>query len=93
MKVIDLPPYVMEWYWMDIKKKIVYNFTKILKLQGVYLPKPGFTHGQLYVAVSQVTSRKGLKLLILDEYNNVCKETSNVVYHEVFQKVWSLVMF
>jgi len=60
---------------------------------GVYIPKPVFTHGQLYVAVSQVTSRKGLKLLILDEDNNVCKETTNVVYREVFQKVWSLVMF
>ena len=54
---------------------------------GVYIPKPVFTHGQLYVAVSQVTSRKGLKLLILDKDNNVCKETTNVVYREVFQKV------
>ena len=42
---------------------------------GVYLPKPVFTHEQLYVAV------------ILDEDNNVCKETTNVVYREVFQKV------
>jgi len=31
MKVIHLPRCVMERYWMDIKK-IVYNFTKILKL-------------------------------------------------------------
>ncbi|KEH25604.1 PIF1-like helicase [Medicago truncatula] len=54
---------------------------------GVYLPKPVFTHGQLYVIVSRLTSRKGLKLLILDEYNNVCKETTYVVYRELFQKV------
>lgn len=53
----------------------------------VYLPKPVFTHGQLNVAVSRVTSRKGLKLLILDEDNNVCKETTNVVYREVFSKI------
>jgi len=54
---------------------------------GVYLPKPVFTHEQLYVAVSRVTSRKGLKLLVLDEDNNACKDTTNVVYQEVFQKV------
>jgi ATP-dependent DNA helicase PIF1 len=60
---------------------------KSLSRVGVNLLKSVFTHGQLYVAVSRVTSRKGLKLLILDEDNNVCKETTNVVYREVFQKV------
>ena len=53
----------------------------------VYLPKPVFTHEQLYVTVSRVTSMKGLKLLMLDEDNNVCKETTNIVFREVFQKV------
>jgi ATP-dependent DNA helicase PIF1 len=51
---------------------------------GIYLPKPVFTHGQLYVALSIVTSRKGLKLLILNEDGEVVKETVNVVYREVF---------
>ena len=53
----------------------------------IYLSKPVFTHGQMYVAVSRVTSKKGLKMLILDEENRVCTETTNVVYRDVFQNV------
>ena len=34
---------------------------------GLFLPKPVFSHGQFYVAVSRVISRKDLKILICDK--------------------------
>ncbi|XP_048494424.1 uncharacterized protein LOC125494720 [Beta vulgaris subsp. vulgaris] len=54
---------------------------------GLYLPRPIFSHGQLYVAIFQVTSKKGIIILICDKENNMCKTTTNVVYKEVFQNV------
>ncbi|CAJ2678826.1 unnamed protein product [Trifolium pratense] len=54
---------------------------------GIYLPRPVFTHSQLYVAMSRVRSRNGLKLLILDDEQKVCTSTKNVVYREIFTNV------
>nr|XP_043624138.1 ATP-dependent DNA helicase RRM3-like [Erigeron canadensis] len=54
---------------------------------GLYLKKPVFSHGQLYVAVSRVKSKKGLKVLIRDENNKPANKTRNVVYKEVFQNL------
>ncbi|KAL6581949.1 hypothetical protein OROMI_005963 [Orobanche minor] len=34
---------------------------------GLYLPSPIFSHGQLYVAFSRATNKKGLKVLICDK--------------------------
>ena len=51
---------------------------------GIYLRKPVFTHGQLYVAASRVTSKNGLKILIEKEDGTCTDETKNIVYHEVF---------
>ncbi|XP_024013927.1 ATP-dependent DNA helicase PIF1-like [Eutrema salsugineum] len=58
-----------------------------LEKVGLYLPRPVFTHGQIYVAVSRVTSREGLKILITDKDNKPQSKTLNVVYKEVFDKI------
>lgn len=55
-----------------------------VKNVGLFLPKTVFNHGQLYVAVSRVTSPLGLKILCVNESGLCAGYTKNVVYREIF---------
>ena len=54
---------------------------------GVYLREPVFTHGQLYVAVSRVTSCEGLTMVIEDEKGAAAASTRNIVYREILESM------
>jgi len=58
-----------------------------LKQVEIYLPQSVFLHGQLYVAISRITSRDGLKILLTNDNGDCINTTSNVVYKEIFQNV------
>lgn len=53
-----------------------------LKYVLLYLLKPVFTHGILYVAISKVTSKEGL--LILQGKEHTAETVKNIVYTEIY---------
>nr|XP_009788204.1 PREDICTED: ATP-dependent DNA helicase PIF6-like [Nicotiana sylvestris] len=58
-----------------------------LSYVGLFLKKPVFTHGQLYIALSWVTTRKRLKVLVYDDDGQISTEATNVVFKEDFQNL------
>ena len=51
-----------------------------VKHVGLNLRIPVFAHGQLYVALSQVTAKRNIKVLLL--HDNLDSKTNNIVYEE-----------
>ncbi|RID75775.1 hypothetical protein BRARA_B02803 [Brassica rapa] len=58
-----------------------------LESVGLFLPRPVFSHGQLYISFSRVKSRSGLKILITGKEGKTQTKTLNVVYKQVFQNI------
>ncbi|KAL4580720.1 hypothetical protein LXL04_016922 [Taraxacum kok-saghyz] len=65
---------------MTINKSQGQSLSKV----GLFLKEHVFTHGQLYVALSRVKSKDGLKILSLSKDGQITNTTFNVVFKEIF---------
>ncbi|XP_058764879.1 uncharacterized protein LOC131638334 [Vicia villosa] len=94
---MSLSPSQSPWPFKLVRRQfpIIVSFAMTInKSQGqsldhvrLYLPKEVFSHGQLYVVISRVKSKKGLRILIHDKDKEALTITTNVVFKEVFQNI------
>jgi ATP-dependent DNA helicase PIF1 len=74
-------------FGMTINKSQGQTFKKI----GIYLPKPVFSHGQLYVALSRVGCKDSIRMMIKNGWKEAIGNapegiyTENVVFRDVFR--------
>jgi len=78
-------PFILKWCQFPVR--VTFSMT-VNKSQGqtlnrvsLFLPQPVFSHGQLYIALSRITSYQSIKILINDDQK--C-QTKNVVYSKIF---------
>ena len=85
-------PFIMKRRQFPIKPCYAMTINKSqgqsLDFVGLYLPTPVFSHGQLYVAISRVTTPEGLKILMIEDTDETLKNhTRNIVYKEAFNNL------
>jgi hypothetical protein len=74
---------------VPVAARICHDYQQGPGAVGVYLPKPVFFHGQLYVAFSRCGSRRGVRVLVRGGSRAALNGapagvyTNNVVYREV----------
>ena len=54
-----------------------------LDMVGLYLPRPLFTHGQLYVAFSPVRRKSAIMVCLGEEDDSTKGLTPNIVFHSI----------